>query len=250
MKALGIGILIALALLLFFAQKDLGPALMLSVVFLAVYGIARGRIGLVLAGSALLAAGFYAGYWLGISATLAERVRMWQSPWDNAARGGNQIAHALWAMATGGPFGTGPGDGDTGYIPAGYTDLVLASVGEEMGFAGLLAVAGLYVAMVARALRTARQASTEYGFFLATILALLLAVPVVLMATARWGWSRSPAWSRRFSVTAGPRWSRTSPRSACSPRFDRIGRPRPICGVSPSRCGGSAGRSRSPPPRC
>ena len=178
---------VAIALLLFFAQKDLGPALMLSVVFLAVYGIARGRIGLVLAGSALLAAGFYAGYWLGISATLAERVRMWQSPWDNAARGGNQIAHALWAMATGGLFGTGPGDGDTGYIPAGYTDLVLASVGEEMGFAGLLAVAGLYVVMVARALRTARQASTEYGFFLATILALLLAVPVELMASGTMG---------------------------------------------------------------
>ncbi len=178
---------VAVALLLFFLQKDLGPALMLSLMFLSVYAIARGRVGLVVVGALLLGAGFYLGYRLGISATLAERVRMWQSPWDNAARGGNQVAHALWAMATGGLFGTGPGDGDTGYIPAGYTDLVLASIGEELGFAGLLTIAVVYVVMIARALRTARRASTDYAFFLATMLALLFAVPALLMAAGTMG---------------------------------------------------------------
>lgn len=174
---------VGLAVVLFFIQKDLGPALMLAVVFLAAYGIARGRVGLVFTGAALLAAGFYVGYRLGISSTLADRVRMWESPWDNSARGGSQIAHAFWALASGGAFGTGVGLGDTGYIPAGYTDLVLASIGEELGFAGLLAVGIIYAGMIARALRTARQASTDYGFFLATMLALLLAVPVLLMAS-------------------------------------------------------------------
>jgi cell division protein FtsW (lipid II flippase) len=175
---LGVG----LALLLFFIQRDLGPALMLSVVFLAAYAIARGRIGLVMVGALLLTAGFYLGYRLGISSTLVDRVRMWQSPWENDAHGGSQIAHALWAMASGGRFGAGVGLGDTGYIPAGYTDLVLASIGEELGFAGLIGVGLIYVAMIARALATARQASTDYGFFLATMLALFLAVPVLLMA--------------------------------------------------------------------
>ena len=75
------------ALALFFLQRDLGPALMLAVVFLAVYGSARGTVGLMLAGAAVLAAGFYLGYRLEISTTLADRVRLWQSPWDNAARG-------------------------------------------------------------------------------------------------------------------------------------------------------------------
>ena len=32
---------------------------------------------------------------------------MWQSPWDNAVRGGDQVAQAVWALATGGVFGTG-----------------------------------------------------------------------------------------------------------------------------------------------
>jgi cell division protein FtsW (lipid II flippase) len=170
------------ALALFFVQRDLGPALMLAVVFLAVYGSARGTVGLMFLGVALLAAGFYLGYRLEISTTLADRVRMWQSPWDNAARGGDQIAHALWAFATGGFEGAGLGLGDTRYLPAGHTDLVLAAVGEDLGAAGLFAVALLYTALIWRALDTARRASTDYGFFLALILTLCFAVPVLLMA--------------------------------------------------------------------
>ena len=160
---------------------------MLAVVFLAAYGIARGTAGLMLAGVVLLAAGFFLGYRMEISTTLADRVRMWQSPWDNVARGGDQIAQALWSMSTGGLFGTGIGLGDTRYLPAGHTDLVLAAVGEELGFTGLLAVGLVYFAMIARALATARRATTDYAFFLATVLALFLAVPVLLMASGTLG---------------------------------------------------------------
>jgi cell division protein FtsW (lipid II flippase) len=185
--ALPVVVGVGAALALFFLQKDLGPALMLAVVFLAAYGIARGTAGLMLAGVVLLAAGFFLGYRMEISATLADRVRMWQAPWDNVARGGDQIAQALWSMSTGGLFGTGVGLGDTRYLPAGHTDLVLAAIGEELGFAGLVAVALLYVAMIARALATARRATTDYAFFLATVLALFLAVPVLLMASGTLG---------------------------------------------------------------
>jgi cell division protein FtsW (lipid II flippase) len=185
--ALPVVVGVGAALTLFFLQKDLGPALMLAVVFLAVYGVARGTAGLMLAGAVLLGAGFYIGYRMEISTTLAERVRMWQSPWDNMARGGDQIAQALWSMSTGGLFGTGVGLGDTRYLPAGHTDLVLAAVGEELGFAGLAAIGLVYAAVIARALATARHASTDYAFFLATVLALFLAVPVLLMASGTLG---------------------------------------------------------------
>src|SRR4029453_382348 len=106
------------ALALFFIQRDLGPALMLAVVFLTSYAIRRGSGGLATAGALLLAAGFYLGYELEVSSTLVDRVRMWQAPWDNAARGGDQVAQALWAMAAGGPFGTGGGLGATRVLPA------------------------------------------------------------------------------------------------------------------------------------
>ncbi len=178
---------VAAALVLFFGQRDLGPALMLAVIFLAAYGITRGKVGLVLVGAALLAAGFFVGYQLEISSTLADRMRMWRAPWDNVARGGDQIAQAVWSMASGGMFGAGLGLGETRYLPAGHTDLVLASVAEELGFAGLVLIAVVYAAMIARALSTARRATTDFGFFLATILALCLGVPVLLMAAGTLG---------------------------------------------------------------
>jgi cell division protein FtsW (lipid II flippase) len=174
---------VAASLIFFFLQRDLGPALFLCCVFLAVYAVARGRIGMAAIGLALLAAGFYAGYRLHISSTLSDRVRMWQSPWDNAVAGGDQIAHALWAMSTGGLFGTGLGLGDSRYLPAGHTDLILAAIGEELGAVGFIAVAALFAILAWRGFRIARQAASDYGFFLSTSLTLFLILPALIMAS-------------------------------------------------------------------
>ena len=176
------------AALLFFAlQRDLGPALFLSCIFLAMYAVARARIVLALAGAGVLLTGFAIGYQVNISDTLTARVRMWQSPWDNAVRGGDQIAQSLWAVATGGWHGTGLGFGDTRYLPAGHTDLVLSAVGEELGLIGLLAVAAVYAAIATRGFRIAFRASTDYGFFLALGITLFLIVPVLMMAAGVFG---------------------------------------------------------------
>jgi cell division protein FtsW (lipid II flippase)/cell division protein FtsI/penicillin-binding protein 2 len=174
---------VGLALVLFFFQKDLGPALFLCCVFLATYVVARGRAGMAVAGLALLALGFYLGYRWQISQTLVARVGMWQSPWDNAVSGGDQTAHGIWALATGGPAGTGLGLGDTRYLPAGHTDLILAAIGEELGAAGLLVVAMLYALVAWRGFRIGRLARNDYGFFLAVALTLFLIVPVLIMAS-------------------------------------------------------------------
>ncbi|HXR43566.1 MAG TPA: FtsW/RodA/SpoVE family cell cycle protein, partial [Pseudolysinimonas sp.] len=173
---------VGLTLALFFLQKDLGPALLLTCVFLALYAVARGGLGAVVSGGLMLMAGFYAGYRLHISDTLATRVAMWQAPWENTVRGGDQVAHAVWALATGGVFGTGFGLGETRYLPAGQTDLALAAIGEELGLIGLLAVAVLYAAIAWRGFRVAMRAADDYGFFLATAVTLFLIAPVLLMA--------------------------------------------------------------------
>ena len=178
---------VASALVFFFLQKDLGPALFVACVFLAVYAVARNRAGLALGGLALLAAGFYAGYRLNISTTLGARVEMWRSAWDNAVNGGDQVAQAIWAVATGGSFGTGLGLGDARYLPAGHTDLVLAAIGEELGFVGLVAVAGAYLVLAARGFTAARRAAHDYGFFLGLTLTLFLTLPVLVMAAGMLG---------------------------------------------------------------
>ena len=178
---------VAAALLFFFLQKDLGPALFLSCVFLITYTIARNRVGLAVSGFVLLVAGFYLGYAFNISSTLSSRMQMWQSLWDNGARGGEQIAQAIWSLSTGGLLGTGFGLGDTGYVAAGHTDLMLAAIGEELGFVGLLSVAAVFAIIAARGFDSALRAADDYGFFLATVLTLFLTLPALVMGAGMLG---------------------------------------------------------------
>jgi cell division protein FtsW (lipid II flippase)/cell division protein FtsI/penicillin-binding protein 2 len=176
-----LAITIGTLLLFFFLQKDLGPALVLSCVFLGLYGLARARVALVLCGIGALIAGFAAGYLSGFPGTVTRRVAIWLDPWQNALPGGDQIAHALWALSTGGVWGVGPGIGDPQLVPAGHTDLVLAAVGEELGFVGVIAVLALFGLLIWRMLRIALRAPGDYTAFLAAALALGLAVQAIVI---------------------------------------------------------------------
>ena len=172
----------ALVLAFFFLQKDLGPALVLTCVFLAMYGIGRGHAAFVMTGFALLVFGFAVAYWLGEPATVRQRVAIWSDPWNNGVPGGNQIAHGLWAIATGGLWGSGPGLGNPETIPAGHTDFVLSAIGEELGFIGLAAVFLLYAVLAWRCLRVARRAPGDYSAFLAVGVALVLIVQALVIS--------------------------------------------------------------------
>lgn len=173
---------VALSLVFFFLQKDMGPALVFGCLFLVLYGMARGSAFVPAAGLVLLGGGFVAGYVIGIPHTVRERVAMWLSPWDNLVHGGDQLAHSLWAFATGGVSGTGIGLGDPQIVPAAHTDLVLSALGEEWGFLGVAAVFGLYGWLIYRSLRIALRARSDYEFFLAAGLASATVLEILLIA--------------------------------------------------------------------
>jgi len=173
----------AIAIVLFFVLKDLGPALVTFFVFLAIFTVARGRPGIALLGVAILTGSVAIGYRYGQPHTVVQRIDMWLSPWDNQVHGGDQLAHGLWAFATGGPTGSGPGWGDPALIPAGNTDLVLPALGEEWGFAGVVAVGVLFGFLVVRGLRAAARSETTYGFFLALGLSSLFAFEMLLISS-------------------------------------------------------------------
>jgi cell division protein FtsW (lipid II flippase)/cell division protein FtsI/penicillin-binding protein 2 len=177
-----VAVSMALVLAFFFLQKDLGPALVMSCVFLGLFGIARGRVPLVALGFAILVSGFAVAYLIGVPATVRQRVMIWADPWNNGVGGGNHVAHGLWALSTGGPWGLGQGLGAPQVVPAGHTDFVLAAVGEELGFAGIAIVAGLYALLCWRSLRIALRAPGDYTAFLAIGITLALAVQALLIA--------------------------------------------------------------------
>jgi cell division protein FtsI/penicillin-binding protein 2/cell division protein FtsW (lipid II flippase) len=173
---------VAVSILLFFVLKDLGPALVLFFLFLTLFSVAHGRPGLAVLGTGILVGAVCIGYHFGQPRMVVDRIDMWLSPWDNNVHGGNQLAHALWAFSTGGAWGSGPGYGDPGVIPAGSTDLVLPAIGEEWGFAGVAAVFLLFGFLIYRAFRIALRAVSDYAFFLGLGLASLLAFEMLLIS--------------------------------------------------------------------
>lgn len=178
---------ISALLLLFFLQKDLGPALVLSCVVLGLYGLSRGHAALVACGFAVLGTGFATGYFFGMPATVTRRVAIALDPWSNALPGGDQIAHALWAMASGGALGLGPGVGDPQIIPAGHTDLVIAALGEELGVIGPLVVLALFVILTWRMMRIALRAPGDYTALLVVGLTLAIVVQAVVITAGMLG---------------------------------------------------------------
>jgi cell division protein FtsW (lipid II flippase)/cell division protein FtsI/penicillin-binding protein 2 len=172
----------AFSVVFFFLQRDMGPALVFAGLFLVMYAMAREGALVPAVGLSLIVAGFAAGYFIGVPHNVGARVSMWLSPWDNLVHGGDQLAHSLWAFSTGEIFGTGVGLGDPQVVPAGHTDLILAALGEELGFLGIFSVFAIYALLVWRGLRSALRARNDYEFFLATGLVLSLALQLLLIS--------------------------------------------------------------------
>lgn len=172
----------ALALVFFVFQKDLGPGLIVSVLFLAYYGVARRKTTVVVLGLLAIVAAFWLVTSLGVSRTVATRVEMWQSPWRNfAPAGGDHLAHSLWAFASGGMTGTGLGWGSPELVSEISTDFILAGIGEELGFAGTLSVLLLYGLLLFRAMQILRRSSGDYAFFLGLGMTTITALQILLI---------------------------------------------------------------------
>jgi cell division protein FtsW len=73
------------------------------------------------------------------------------------------------AIGSGGPFGVGLGESvqKLFYLPEAHTDMILAVIGEELGFAGIFAVLFLYGMIAYAGLRAARAARDLYSKLLA-----------------------------------------------------------------------------------
>ena len=174
---------VMLAVAFFFLEKDLGPALVLTILFLMLYAVARARVAGALIAFAALVAAFGIGYRLGIPRMVANRVSMWISPWNNyVSHGGDHLAHSFWSLAGGGVFGTGLGLGEPQTIPAVHTDLILAAIGEDLGFVGLLCVGLAYAVLIHRALRISLAGRSAYTLFLGLGMTLLIGLQAAFIA--------------------------------------------------------------------
>ncbi|HEU5279670.1 MAG TPA: putative peptidoglycan glycosyltransferase FtsW, partial [Gaiellaceae bacterium] len=150
-----IGLLLAVFCLLILAEPDLGTAISLVVVLLAV---------LVISGTpgSTLAAGTSIAVALGLVAIWFEpyrraRIFSFLDPWQDPQGAGFQTVQALISIGSGGFLGAGLGHGvaKINYLPEAHTDMIFAVIGEEMGLVGATAVMGAYLAFAYAGLRVA-----------------------------------------------------------------------------------------------
>jgi cell division protein FtsW (lipid II flippase) len=109
------------------------------------------------------------------------RVEIWLDPWSQAQGSAYQLVQALYALASGGVFGTGLDFGAPLNIPAVHTDFVIAAIGEELGLVGTLAVVNLMVLFTMRGFRIALAARSGFSALLAAGLASVLAFQALII---------------------------------------------------------------------
>ncbi|MBP1468159.1 FtsW/RodA/SpoVE family cell cycle protein [Candidatus Chloroploca sp. M-50] len=163
-------------------QRDLGAALLLYGVFLAMLYIATGRAWYVLAGMLAFGIGAYVLYQLLPIVSL--RVQIWLDPWAQAQNRGYQIVQAIYAMASGGVFGQGLGMGVPAVVPAIHTDFIFTAIGEEMGLIGTLAVLIAYILLIFRGYHIALRIPGRFRGFeqlLAIGLTTIIAVQTLII---------------------------------------------------------------------
>jgi cell division protein FtsW len=90
-----------------------------------------------------------------------QRLTAFLDPWSDPLGKGYQLSHALIAFGRGEFFGVGLGSSVEKllYLPEAHTDFLLAVIGEELGFAGVLVVILLFVWLLYRAYAIGRQAA-------------------------------------------------------------------------------------------
>jgi cell division protein FtsW len=150
------------ALALIVAQPDLGQTVSLAIILLAL--LWYGGLPLRVFVSSLVAS-------IGAAAILAvsagyrsDRVQSWLDPGADAQGSGYQARQAKFALANGGVFGDGLGQGTAkwNYLPNAHNDFIFAIIGEELGFVGAFGLLCLFGLFAYTGMRVARRSADPF----------------------------------------------------------------------------------------
>ena len=178
----------AMSILILVFETDLGTSLLFFGMFVAMLYTATERTSWIVFGLLMSAAGA-----VGVTSFephVQQRVQAWLHPMgeylksrQGLAGHSEQSMQALWALGSGGIVGTGLGQGNSDLIGfAANSDFVLATLGEELGLAGLMAVLLLYGLIVQRGMRTALATRDPFGKLLAGGLSAAFGLQVFVVA--------------------------------------------------------------------
>jgi cell division protein FtsW (lipid II flippase) len=181
----------AISILILVFETDLGTSLLFFGMFVIMLYVATERTSWIVFGLLMSAVGA-----VGVASFephIQTRVQAWLDPMREyqLSRAGTkdgivhseQAMQALWAFGSGGTLGSGLGQGHSDLIRfAANSDFILATFGEELGLAGIMAILLIYGLIVERGIRTALAARDPFGKLLAIGLSGAFALQVFVVA--------------------------------------------------------------------
>lgn len=141
---------------------DMGTAMIITVVVLALLWVAGapGRLFVLALGAAALLTTVF----VLMKPHRAARFGSFLDPFSDPQGETLQAAHGIYALSTGGLFGSGIGTSyeKWGTLPEAHTDFIFAVIGEELGLVGTLSVLTLFAALGYAGIRVAGRTKDPF----------------------------------------------------------------------------------------
>jgi len=132
-------------------QKEFGVMLLLFLIYFTFLYVFEEKRSFLFLNFVLAAVGGFCTFLLVHHVQI--RIETWLNPWADISGAGYQITQSLFAIGSGGFFGTGLGLGRPDFIPEVHTDFIFSAICEEMGVFGGIAVVLLYFILAYRGIK-------------------------------------------------------------------------------------------------
>jgi cell division protein FtsW len=151
---------VAVVGLLLLAEPDMGAFMVIAVIAMGILflGGVNARMFFLIAATLLVAFSLMIAF----SEFRRERIFAYLNPWseEHALGKAYQLTHSLIAIGRGEIFGVGLGGSveKLHWLPEAHTDFLLAVIGEEFGFIGVVILIGMFLWLTRRIMHIGRQA--------------------------------------------------------------------------------------------
>lgn len=110
------------------------------------------------------------------------RITVFLDPWKYQTDEGWQVIQSLYAIGSGGLFGTGLGDSKQKYLylPEPHNDFIFSVLAEELGFVGCAIVFALFAVFIWRGILIAIKAPDMFGSLVAVGITTLVGIQAII----------------------------------------------------------------------
>lgn len=168
----------AIFVLILVAARDLGAALIFFTVYIVMLYIATGRLAYMALGFTGMAGAAIAAFYL--FSHVRVRVQAWLYPWSDYQATTYQIAQSLFAISTGGWFGSGFYKGMPLVTPIAGSDFIFSAIVEEMGALFGICLLLVYISCLVMFFNISLQMTDSFYKLLATGLSTAYGIQVFL----------------------------------------------------------------------